>query len=338
MSRESLKNANKRSLAVAAATMALALILLVPAGFGQYSSTLTDTETVAVISDYVNVSQTSYTNDPVFATTESNTGLTGAKYTGDTPPGTTWFSYKVESASGAEDTVVLVTITNRSCAATLAEMHFWITSAYNKTAHRAEVTLLPSSTADDVPEIEVDNDDSASGTIGVATGSGAYQFRIVVNGMTSQDNATMSAWYTKYSINAGTDLNTISGTQYSGKLVVSAVLTADRSVTESGTLLLRAALYDFRDLSDSGWMYIMTMEPEGGGSVQYAWSSDGTTWTYASGSSFSLQEGSGYTASLYLAGIKDEASAFSWREIPNDSGTVFADGTIIFTHDSTWGD
>ncbi len=337
MNSRKLRRQNGYNGTLAVLCIVTAVVLLVQPGYGEYSSTLSDEETVGIVSEYVSITETGYESKTVFSTNEVGKGLQGVKYTGDDVPDTGWFAYKVESAANAADTVILVTIADRAAAAALGNISFWVTSTYSKTVHNAEVRLTPSSTADSVPTVEVDNGACAVGSIGVATGSGAYQFKIRVADMTSQNSATVSAGYTTYSLNGATALNTISGTAYSGKMIVSAVLEADRSVSDDGILKLRVSCTGFKDLGTSGWKYIMAVEPYAGGDIQYAWSTDGASWTYASGGAFSLDEETAYTATLYMAGIASGTEAYAWKEIPNDSKAVIDDGVIVFTHDSTWG-
>ncbi len=323
VSSESIRKAFcKRNLVLAFAALTLLGAVLVQTGFGSYSSTLSDEETVSVTSKYVNLSQTLYTNTTLFSTDEVTTGYYG-------------FTYEVESSAGADDTVILVTVADRSTLSSFGAVKFWVASAYSGAVHHAEVVLTLTSTADSIPTVAVDVDGTAGGSIGAKAdpGSGSYQFKIQVNGMYSQSTASVTAGATEYVLNKSVDVGTISGTAYAGKAFVTSVITADHS-TQTSSMKLRVSTTGFADLGDSGWMYILKLT--GSGSTQYAYSTDGENWTYASGGALTVAENSQYAAAFYLAGVKSGSDATAWADVPGTDGAVVTDSVIEFTHDSTW--
>ncbi len=316
---DALQGINKRML-VAIATIVVLGIVFVHVGYA-YNATTQNTDN-SVSADYTVLGQTGYnfSDNAVFSSDEVVTALSG-------------FTAEVTSEASADDTVVQITFADRSVLADLGPVQFWITSTIDRTVHRAAVTLTVTGTADNNPMFTVeDNVTTGTGTIGAGTGSGQYQFQIKVTDMTSQDSASATATYTQYIIRGAASLCTLSGTGIAGKEIGTDTLVAERASSDDA-VNVRLTSSGFTDLGNGGWMYVLGVVPQSGGSAQYAYSTDGESWSYVSGTSLTLTNGTVYDAALYLAGKDGTGYAYTAGKLP---GAPISDGRITFTFDSTY--
>ncbi len=309
---------------VAAAAMAVVILAAVFLQVGYAYTAMTQNTNNTVSSEYVVLSQTDYSfsNNAVFATDEIT-----AQYSN--------FTYEVTSDTGAEDTIVCVTVSDRSTIAVYDIVKFRVSSTIQGVKHSAGFVLSITDTADSTPTITAADGAIVDGSIGAGTGSGSYAFNLKVDGMKSQPSAKASAAVTQYVMNGTTAITAVSGTNYAGKAVGDDTLKADHT-TSTADLSIAVTSSGFTNLGSSGWMYILALTKDGETS-QYAYSTNGSTWSYVSGSSWTLKENTAYTTTLYLAGYKagTGSSAYAWEDVPSTDGAVITAGTVTFTHTSS---
>ncbi len=245
------------------------------------------------------------------------------------------FTTEVVSTSGAADTVVRVTVTDRSTISSYDLVKFRVSSTIQGVKHSAGFVLSMSTTGDDIPMITAADGEIVTGSIGAATGSGQYQFDLKVTGMKSQASAKASAAVTQYVLKGATaNVATIGGTDYAGRAIGSSTLEVVDSTIADQELDVTLSTNGFADLGDSGWRYILSLTCVGK-AAQYAYSTDGSTWNYSGDDCLILEKDVPYTAALYLAGIQASGSSttiYAWNDIPSDDGTVISGGTITFAH------
>ncbi len=129
----------------------------------------------------------------------------------------------------------------------------------------------------------------------------------------------------------------IGDVDYAGKAAVSSTFRAEHSTEAGSRLGLTVSTSGFTDLKESGWMYMLKLT--GGGTTQYAYSTDGSTWEYTSGAdNMTVTSGTEYGMVLYLAGLETSSSyyAYAWEDVPRTAGKVIDDGVITLTYDSTY--
>ncbi len=291
-------------------------------GIGYTYTSSTDNTDNTVVSEYVVLTQTNYTfNDSaIFATDEITMPYTD-------------FTSVITSLDGDNNTKIRITVSDRDKIDDYGIVKFFVSSTIDGDRHYAGFILTVTDVADTTPTITVDDNTIGSGTIGAAAGSGEYRFILQISGMKSQSTAKVSAETTLFILNGTDNLTAISGTDYSGKSLGTSALTADHSIS-TVDIKVRLASTGFKDLTDSGWIYVLVLTREGEAS-QYAYSIDGSNWSYAANGSLVLKEDKQYTSSLYLAGTKEtDSSAYSWKDVPRTNGYVINNGKITFTYDS----
>ncbi len=303
-----------------AATFSLIIILaavLVQAGYA-YNTSVQASGSIDAESTAIDITDGTFNNNAVLSTDEIT-----AQYDG--------FTASVISDTGAADTVVRVTVTDRTTIASHEVLKFRVSSTIQGVKHSAGFILSVTDTADSTPMVTAADGEIVTGSIGAGTGSGEYQFDLKVTGMKSQPSAKASAAVTQYVMNGTVGIASISGTSYAGREIGSATLEVSDTATDSD-LKVTLSTTNFTDLGDSGWIYILSLARDGEG-TQYAFSTDGSTWSYTGGSScLELEKEAAYTAALYLAGTSGTACAYAWEDVPSTDGAVISGGTITFAH------
>ncbi len=200
MRSEELRTARRRNAVIAALAIVLAAIMVIPAGYGQYTASLTDQETVGVRSVYVNLSQAGYTNETRMATDEITMLYTD-------------FEYEVVSTDTPADTLVRITIPSedRDALKTYDIVKFRIFSTIAGTLHTAGFILHVTTTADsqntregEVPfsipgrTVTANTGQIVESRIDAQTGTGQYVFYLKVTDMKSMPTAEAGAALTQY--------------------------------------------------------------------------------------------------------------------------------------------
>jgi hypothetical protein len=193
------------------------------------------------------------------------------------------------------------------------------------------------STGSDSGNIVISNDTTAERGITVASsGSAYYILNVTITGLKHAGTFSVSFSKTVYQIDRATDLMSISGVLYAGKMLGDDKLRGD-GTNHEGTIDVRLTSTGFSNQSSTGWLYVLELTD--GVSSQYAYSSNGSTWSYSNGSSSqsSLQLTSGvlYDTKLYFAGVKDASgNAFAQLLPINTGNAIITNGTITFTMDT----
>ncbi len=312
--------AEKARIAAAAAAVVILAAVFLQVGYAYTAMTQNTNNTVT--SEYVVLSQTNYrfSNNAVFATDEIT-----AQYSD--------FTSTVTSENGADDTVVCITVADRSTIAAYEIVKFRVMSTIQGVKHTAAFILSITSTDDSGKTITAADEEIVEGSIGAGSEDpGEYVFYLEVTGMKSQPSVKTGAAVTQYVMNGTGPITAISGTSYAGKAIGTDTLKADHT-TSTADLNVAVTSSGFTDLGSSGWMYILALTREGE-TTQYAYSTNGSTWSYVSGSPWTLLENKEYTTTLYLAGHEagTGTNAYAWEDVPRTNGAVITAGTVTFTH------
>jgi len=311
----------KRGLIIMAAALILCSVCLIDVG---YSYTPSTENTGDAVSEYVTLSQ----NDYEFV----DGGRCGINtITADIDIVSTEFI----SSPGASNTQVRITVP-RSSLLSGGPLDLWVKTYYELDNHYGHAKISVS-TGSDSGNIVISNDTTAERGITVASsGSAYYILNVTITGLKHAGTFSVSFSKTVYQIDRATDLMSISGVLYAGKMLGDDKLRGD-GTNHEGTIDVRLTSTGFSNQGNTGWLYVLELTD--GVSSQYAYSSNGSTWSYSNGSSSqsSLQLTSGvlYDTKLYFAGVKDASgNAFAQLLPINTGNAIITNGTITFTMDT----
>ena len=258
-------------------------------------------------------------------------------------------TFTVTSAQGSQNTVLSVVL--NGCGNLYEGEHLTIrvSSFYESMTRlsRADLTVT-----DDPSDNEVTltaNSMTGTGEVGAASSDSTFTLTVTVNRLISQaaERIHVTVMRTLYEVKGGTSLCTVDGTAYKGTAVGSDTVTATRSGSEGPVLVkLRSPVQNqFRDLSGTGWMYVIALTMADGQSSENAWDAstqyayyygNGSVWSYTANGGLKLTDGVTYDMSLYVAG-KTTGGGFGspFRPADPSDDTIIDGGIIQFTYDST---
>ena len=142
---------------------------------------------------------------------------------------------EITSAEGADNTVMTITIPDRSVLSGGDKFELWIKSKDSGTPHHAVFRIQVSNTTDQVESFTATDgqEKSSYDTIHVKiSNGGSYSFTVTVTGMKSHSNATATFSRTVYQIEG--DIVALSG-GFSGRLIGSDTLKSERHPSNTTT-------------------------------------------------------------------------------------------------------